>query len=91
MKRRLLVTVLGVLGFLVGKLRRGVSPADHNLIWMRRLFGFEIASSGIRDMAEPLFNAESSKIAFAVYIGLSFVVTAVCAFALRKQTEVTPA
>jgi asparagine N-glycosylation enzyme membrane subunit Stt3 len=85
------VVTLGVLGFLVGKLRRGVSPADHNLIWMRRLFVFEIASSGIRDMAEPLFNAESSKIAFAVYIGLSFVVTAVCAFALRKQTEVTPA
>ncbi len=85
------VVTLGVLGFLVGKLRRGAGPVDRNLMWMRRLFVFEIAGSGIRDMAEPVLTAESSKIAFAVYIGLSFVVTAVCAVALRKQAEVTPA
>ncbi len=85
------VVTLGVLGFLVGKLRRGVSPADRNLMWMRRLFVFEIASSGIRDIVEPLLTAESGKIAYVVYIGLSFIVMAVCALALRKQPEITPA
>jgi len=82
---------LGVLGFLVGKLRRGVGPADRNLTWMRRLFLFEIASSGIRNLVEPMLTAQSSQIAYDVYVGLSFVVMAVCAFALRKPAEVTPA
>jgi hypothetical protein len=85
------MVTLGVLGFLVGKLRRGASPADRNLTWMRRLFVFEIASSGLRDMVEPWLTVQSSKIAFVVYLGLSFIATAVCAFALRKQPEVTPA
>src|SRR5271166_134687 len=52
------VVTLGVLGFLVGKLRRGAGPADRNLKWMRRLFVFEIASSGIRNMVEPLLTAQ---------------------------------
>ncbi|MGA7412136.1 MAG: hypothetical protein WBW33_16795, partial [Bryobacteraceae bacterium] len=85
------VVTLGVLGFLVGTLRRGAIPAGRNLIWMRRLFVFEIASSGIRDIVEPMLTAQSSKIAYVVYIGLTFIVMAVCAFALRKQPEVTPA
>ncbi len=82
---------LGVLGFLVGKLRRGVVPAERNLKWMRRLFVFEIASSGLRNMMEPFLPAQSSQIAYLVYVGLSFIVMVVCAAALRKQPEVTPA
>jgi hypothetical protein len=93
---------LGVLGFLVGKLRRGAiprtprgmilaaTPVDHNLSWMRRLFVFEIASSGVLNLLEALVPAKFEMI-YLVYVGLSFVVMAVCAVALRKQREATPA
>jgi len=85
---------LGVLGFLVAKLRRGTipgtPPADHNLSWMRRLFVFEIASSGVLNLLEALLPAKF-EIIYLVYVGLSFVVMAVCAAALRKQRAVTPA
>lgn len=87
------VVTLGVLGFLVGRLRRatGAGPVDRNLTWMRRLFVFEIASSGIRDIVEPLLTAQLNQIAYLVYVALSFVVMVVCAFSLRRQTEITTA
>ena len=85
------VVTLGVLGFLVGRLRHGIGPADRNVSWMRRLFAFEIASDGIRDILAPVLSADAGKIVFIVNIGLSFIVMAVCASALRKQREVTPA
>jgi hypothetical protein len=86
------VVTLGVLGFLVGKLRRGAAPAQRNLIWMRRLFVFEIASSGIRSMIEPMLPGQPGEILYLVFVGLSFIAMAVCALALRKvPQEVTPA
>jgi hypothetical protein len=85
------VVTFGVLGLLVGKMRHGVSPADRNLSWMRRLFVFEVASSGLLTLVDALAPAQSGNVVHLIYVGLSFVVMAVCALALRKQQQVTPA
>jgi hypothetical protein len=85
------VVTFGVLGFLVGKLRTRVAPAGRNLIWMRGLFVFEVASSSLMTMFEASMPAQSGGALRVIYVGLSFLVMAVCALALRKQPQVTPA
>ena len=83
-----------VLGYLISCLRRGMQPVERNVRWLRRLFFLTTAADAIDNFVELnlTFVGLSEKPVHLTYVGFVIVITAACAFALRKpRTEDAPA
>jgi hypothetical protein len=84
-----IVTVV-VLTYVIRRLREGGPPPDRNLLWLRRLFVFELATSVVRGALAFVVSLSYSSILDILFFGTGLIATAICTFGLRKAPAASP-